>query len=94
MLKDRYIEQIFPIECKGRDAGGKEVLKDPVPVTVTVYQSPDDIKNISLSVTCKYNAGGHGQRCKASHKGVDKKGEGVSCPYGADIPYAFDRLNE
>lgn len=45
---------------------------------------------ISSIVKCKYNTGGHGQRCKASHPDTDKVGEGIICPYSFDI---FNRLD-
>ena len=90
MAKNRYLKAIFLIKCKGRDAEKKEVLTKSVGVKVKIDQANGDEKNISLSVKCKYNTGGHGQRCKASHPYVDKVGEGIICPYSVDIPYAFD----
>jgi hypothetical protein len=87
MAKDRYIEQIFPIKCCGRDARTREVLSEPVSVKVRVTQSSGDEKNISLLVECPYRTGGHGQQCKASYPpGVDKVGKGVMCPYRVEIP--------
>lgn len=91
MAKNAYLEKVFPIKCRGRNALGEEVLPKPVSAKVKVYQSPGDEKNISLSVDCVHNTGGHGQRCKASHPGKDKVGEGVGCPYSADIPYALEK---
>ena len=90
MARDRYVECHFPIQCRGRDAEGREVLAEPVSVDVLVYQSPGVETSISLSPTCQYRTGGHGQRCKASHPTVDKVGEGVTCPYSADLPYALE----
>lgn len=86
----QYIEQTFPIQCKGRDSLGREILKEPLDVTVKIYNLPGS-DTISSNVKCLYNTGGHGQRCKASHPEVDKAGEGVGCPYSFDIPYALER---
>lgn len=93
MAKDKYIEQIFPIKCRGRDEARKEVLSEPVEVFVNVHQSPGVDTSISASVKCQYNTGGHGQRCKASHPYVDKKRNGVICPFSFDVPYIFDSLD-
>jgi len=90
MSTDAYLEQKFPIQCRGRDALGQEVLLEPVLVLVLVHQHHGDESSIHLNVTCPHNTGGHGQRCKASHPGVDKIGTGVLCPFAVDIPYAFD----
>lgn len=79
----------FIISCYGRDFSGSPALRKPVTVKVCVTQPGEAI--ISLDVVCQYNTGGHGQRCKASHPNIDKVGDGVSCPYSADIPYAFDK---
>jgi len=90
VAKDRSIIKVFPIRCLGRDASGNEVLSESVVVRVEVSQAKGDEKNISLSVQCPHNTGGHGQRCKASHPNTDKVGKGVGCPYSVDIPYALD----
>lgn len=91
MLKYTYRELKFPIECRGRDRNGREVLKKPVRVEVVVSQNPGDRKNIHMSVQgCPHLTGGHGQRCKASHPKRDKAEEDVFCSYSADIPYALE----
>lgn len=94
MSIDAYIETTFPVQCKGRDKDMKEVLKEPVEVKVKVYKSPGS-NMISSIVECPYNIGGHGQRygqrCKASHPGVDWKGKGISCVYSFDLPYALEQ---
>ena len=92
MAKD-FVEQRFPIQCRGRDRHGNEVLKKPVAVTVVAHQHSGDFQNIHLDVECPYITGGHGQRCKASHPNTDKVGEGVGCPYSVDIPYALEIKN-
>ena len=89
MTIDKYVTQNYPIQCKGRNESGDEVLDVPVDVGVKVSKSPRS-NTISIDVTCPYNAGGHGQRCKASHPEVDKLGKGVGCPYSLDIPYALE----
>lgn len=91
MAKYAYLEMVFPIQCRGYDKAREEVLQKPVSAKVKVYQPPGDEKNISLSVDCVHNTGGHGQRCKASHLDKDKVGKGVGCPYSVDIPYVFDK---
>jgi len=78
----------FPIRCKGRDEERKEVLDKPVDVKVNISKIAD--RYISFDVDCPYNTGAHGQRCKASHPGVDKIGEGITCAYSLDLPYAID----
>ena len=89
MTIDKYITQTFPIECKGRNELGDEVLDTPVNVKINIHKRPGS-NTISSDVECPYNAGGHGQRCKASHPETYKVGEGVRCPYSFDIPYAFE----
>lgn len=56
---EEFVEQNFPIECKGRDSKGEEVLDEPVKVIVNIHKSPG-ISNISSEVKCQYNSGGHG----------------------------------
>ncbi|MDP3639786.1 MAG: hypothetical protein Q8R53_01110 [Nanoarchaeota archaeon] len=91
MTLDEYITQTYPVECKGRNKVGDEVLDHSVSVKVQIYESPKS-NMISSNVECPHNTGGHGQRCKASHPEVDKVGDGkgVRCPYSFDIPYAFE----
>lgn len=76
------------IQCKGRGPHGQTVLETPVPIVVELTKYPG---NNLISVgpkNCPYNTGGHGQRCKASHPGQDKVGNGVCCPFSFDYPYA------
>jgi len=89
MAIDKVVTQTYPVECKGRNEVGDEVLATPVSVTIEVYQSRGSYI-ISSIVQCPYNTGGHGQRCNASHPGVDKVGEGVGCPYSFDLPHALE----
>ncbi|HLC81273.1 MAG TPA: hypothetical protein VJH68_01325 [Candidatus Nanoarchaeia archaeon] len=89
MAIDGYVTQTYPIECKGRNEVGDEVLDTPVSVKVEIHKSSGS-NMISSNAECPYNTGGHGQRCKASHPDVDKIGEGVGCPYNFDIPYALE----
>ncbi|HJX06177.1 MAG TPA: hypothetical protein VJ461_05690 [Candidatus Nanoarchaeia archaeon] len=86
---DSYVDVVFPIECKGRDANGKDVLKNPVKALAKIYKRPGSSELSSL-VECQYNTGGHGHRCKASQPEADKVGEGVTCPYSFDIPHVVD----
>lgn len=80
---EKFVEQNFPIECKGRDSRGNEVLSEPVKVVVNIHKSPGS-NDISSNVRCQYNSGGHGQKCDAS--GSDNAG----CPYAFDLPYALE----
>jgi len=88
----KCLEIRFPIKCWGRDSKGEHTLEKAVKVEVQVYQIPNT-NMISSSVSCKYNVGGHGQRCKASHPKVNKVGKGIICPYSFDIPYALEIKN-
>lgn len=77
-------------KCKGRGFRDKRnVLKAPESVTMELNKRPGS-KNISTSVDCRFNTGGHGQRCKASHPHIDKIGNGVSCPFSFDYPSAAE----
>lgn len=89
----QYIEQTFSIQCKGRDKLGKEILGEPVDVKIKIsnYRGSNIISSI---VSCLYNTGGHGQRCKASHPNADKVSEGIICPYSFDIPYALEKRRD
>lgn len=89
MSDEGYVEQIFPIKCKGRDICMDEILDEPVDVKLKIYKSPGS-NSISSIVDCPHNTGGHGQRCKASHPNKDKVGNGIICPYSFDIPYALE----
>ena len=81
-------ECVFSIKCLGRRAPGKPALR--VPVDVRVRVSDGGGSSISLNVECVHNAGGHGQRCTASHLGQEKVGDGVLCPFSIDVPYYHD----
>lgn len=89
MTEEKTAGHEFTISCYGRGFDGSPVLQKPVTVKVCVTQSGK--MTISLNVVCQHNTGGHGQRCKASHPNVDKVGDGVSCIYSVDIPFAFDK---
>ncbi len=74
--------------CKGRGFRGEEVLKQEQLVNINLHRSPG---STSVSVTptdCPHNTGSHAQRCKAAHPETDKIGNGISCPYSFDYPYA------
>ncbi|MAH03421.1 hypothetical protein CMI39_01395 [Candidatus Pacearchaeota archaeon] len=92
MTIDKFVTQNYPIECKGRDKLGNEVLDNPVNVEVEIHKSPGNNMISSDVGECVYNTGGHGERCKASHPNVDKVGEeSVGCPYSFDIPYVLEK---
>ena len=74
----------FNVSCSGRDAEGQEILVTPVSARVKV-RLLEDGKTIDVGVECPHNTGGHGERCKASHPGQDKVGEGIRCPYAARL---------
>ncbi len=100
MSLDKYVTQTFSVECKGRDINGNDFFSDGIRVDVTISKSPGS-STISSNVTCPYNTGAHGQRCKASHPKIEKilfeKGmdpawnEDIICPYSFDIPYALEK---
>ena len=87
---DDFVEQVYPVLCQGRDRYGHKALEKPIEVSVKIQKSPG-CSTISSLVDCQYNTGGHGQRCKASHPGVDKKWGGINCPYSFDVPYALEK---
>jgi hypothetical protein len=64
------------VNCRGVDANGKPCFSKPIVVSLSlvVYHCGWD-----ASVECPYNTGSHGQRCRASHPGHEKLGEGVPC---------------
>lgn len=82
------------ITCKGRDMEGKEALEEGIPVVISIRpRKPPIVLNAEIvvePVRCPYNTGGHGQRCKASHPGQDKVGNGVFCPFSFDYPYVLE----
>lgn len=86
-MTNKYTTQTYLIQCRGRNENGHEVLDSPTEVKLKIHQSPDS-NNISSIVNCRYNTGGHGQRCKASHPDLDKIGEGITCPYSFDLPFS------
>ena len=90
MAIDKYVTQTYPIECKGRNRFGAEVLDNPMNVEIEIHKSAGSNMISSNVNKCAYNTGRHGQRCKASHPAIDKIAEGVRCPYSFDIPHAFE----
>jgi len=84
-----YVEQIFPIQCRGRDEQGGEVLEEPIDVKVRIYKSPGCSVISSIVVGCPYNAGAHGERCKAAHPGMPMPGKEIVCVYSFDHPINF-----
>lgn len=81
---EEFIEQEYPVKCKGRGFDGKEVLKETIDVVVKIYKSPGS-SVISSMVGCIYNRGCHGEGCGASDS-INL----VICPYSFDLPHAFD----
>ena len=80
---------VFHVLCKGRNSARKELLAEAVRVDIHARLQENE-KSIAMHVNCPHNTGGHGQRCKASHPGQDKVGEGVHCAYSLDLPHAMD----
>ena len=63
---DTEVEQVFTIQCRGRDREQKEVFVDkPFTAEVRAHQRPG-IHLICLDVTCLYQCGAHGRECNAS----------------------------
>lgn len=85
MTLEKYVEQVYPIECNGRNARGEHALCVPVNVRVKIYKSPDS-NMISSIVECKYNKGSHGEECSVTKLSKEK----VNCPYSFDLPYALE----
>lgn len=77
---EKYVEQTFEVECKGRDSLNKEVLKEPVKVEVNASKRAGS-NLIETLVNCPYISGGHGDKCKAFGEG-DKRG---SCTYAISL---------
>lgn len=85
-----YRESLVPIQCYGRGPNGRPTLGTPLPLTIKMHRSPG-CQSVSVGPqNCPHNTGGHGQRCKASHPGHEKLGDGVDCPYSFDYPYATE----
>ena len=87
---DKYVTQIYHVECKGRDSDRKEVLANPENVKVEIYKKKNS-NMISSIVECPYSVGAHGHGCRASHP-ENYKGD-ILCPYSFDLPYALDKKN-
>ena len=64
-----FVQAVFPVQCKGRDADNREVLEEAVSVKVEVYKSPDS-NLISTQVKCPYISGAHGEKCAAAGNGT------------------------
>ena len=91
MAKDKYVQKIINIQCFGQNCNGLGTLDKPVEASVKCYQPPGVTDSFFTMVACKYNTGGHGQRCKSSHPaGADKIGDGVLCPYAFDYPHVIE----
>ncbi len=84
MTIDDYVEQDFPIECKGRSPSGNEVLREAIEVKVKIYKRPGS-SIISSEVQCPYNTGAHGEECRASNL------HDAGCPYAFDLPYDLEK---
>lgn len=83
---DTEVEQVFTVQCKGRDREQKEVFVDkPFTAEVRAHQRPDS-SMICLDVACLYICGAHGGECSASKK----KNDLGHCPYSIDLPWAID----
>jgi len=83
---DKYVKQVYPVRCLGRNKFGEDILASSVDVLVNITKAPGS-SMISSDVECKYNVGAHGERCNA-----DKVfGGKVTCPYSFDIPYALEK---
>jgi hypothetical protein len=77
-------EVIF--DCCGRTSCGQAALTKPIEVTATVSKlRGTDVITCSVD-RCSFNTGSHGQRCRASHPGHEKLGDGVLCPFAFDYP--------
>lgn len=84
-------EAVFQIKCRGRNDQEKEVLQDPVNVNLTVLCVTNYASIVSTRVECPHNVGEHGDKCNASHPGVDLMGKGARCAYHMNLPYYASR---
>lgn len=91
MSDPRYVQRLVTIQCRGYNERGEPSLDSPVSAVIDIHRSPG-CDSISVGPeSCPHNTGGHGQRCKASHPpGVDKVGDGVTCPFSFDWPYVTE----
>ena len=76
-----YLHQVFPVTCDfpkpiGTD-GSDGVLETKVLVFIEVYQRPGS-NMIATDVLCKYNNGGHGDKCRLKDR--------ENCVYSIDLP--------
>ncbi len=90
---DDYVEQTFPIECKGRGLSRREVLDFPADARVKVYKSLNS-STISSEVLCNHYVDSNGGICTASRFNEREfcPGTTILCPYSFDIPYALERI--
>ncbi len=84
MAIDKYVEQTFQFECKGRNLKGNEVLANPVKIQVLIY-SKQGLNVISSDVYCPYLTGSHSDKCCAD----DKTTKFGNCAYSFDLPHAL-----
>ncbi len=73
------------IQCRGRDERGGPVLPRAISVPIVIRVLENEATIAISPQDCPHNTGSHGGRCKASHPGIDKRGEGVLCPYAIDL---------
>jgi len=95
-MAENYLKTSFPIDCRGRDIDGREVLDRPVRVSVEISQGAGNFTLIESTVGgCPHNTGGHGERCAARYKnGKTGRDRPVSCAWAFDLPYASDRRTQ
>ena len=85
---ERFIEQTFPIFCRGRDKQGKMVLDNSVEAMVRVYKIPST-DSLSSEVSCPYgsNTPAIFGSCFAATPDDHSRQNMCNCPYSFDIPY-------
>ena len=82
---------VFPVQCKGRNNRGWDVLRKPVEVKVFVT-GLESARGIDITVECPYITGLVEDRCGASHRGKEKKNNRVPCPYVLELPLRMDKV--
>ncbi|MDD4878005.1 MAG: hypothetical protein PHO02_03140 [Candidatus Nanoarchaeia archaeon] len=83
------VEQVFKIECEGRDGRQNPCLDSPVPVEVTARQLTGGAM-ISLIVKCPYLCGKDKNNCRAMNtQGIFLPNMAI-CPYSLNLPYKID----
>ena len=78
----------FEIQCRGRDASGKEILEQAITQKVHVTLMENGKSLHASTSDCPYAFGSHGGYCSAK-----SRGDNALCPYSIQMPYMLDNCN-